>query len=115
MAPPLRVLAAAVFAIGTCLAGAHDKASVAEPAMPAVSMFVGGNNGPGWWTLKIDDIGSFRVGPSGPRRHLTKAQRARLLELLSKLPHDRRVYDYSGPIYVDVTVLFDLTVGSVSS
>jgi hypothetical protein len=87
--------------------------SVAPPALPAISMFAGGNFGPGWWTLDIDDEGSFSAYPdgSGRRRRLTEPQREALFAVLSALPRDRATYSFVGPSYIDITVAFRLMIG----
>jgi hypothetical protein len=92
---------------------AQDTKTAAPPAVPAISMFAGGNFGPGWWTLDIDEKGSFNAYADGSdrRRHLTEPQRAVLLALLSALPRDRSNQRLVGPSYIDVTVEFRLTIG----
>jgi hypothetical protein len=94
-----------------------DAKTVAPPVgpqtIPAISMFVGGNFGPGWWTLDIDEKGLFSpdASESAPRRRMTEPERQVLAGLLSSLPRDRPAYGFVGPTYVDATVEFRLTIG----
>ena len=87
------------------------------PTTPALSMFVGGNFGPGWWTLDIDEKGLFSpdASASAPRRRITEPQRQELVGLLSSLPRDRPAYSFVGPSYIDATVEFRLTIGKGAS
>jgi hypothetical protein len=96
------------------LLGAASSAATTEAiSLPAISIFAGGNFGPGWWTLDIDGTGAFATarGCSPRRRRLTEQQRQALSSLVSALPRDKPSFRFLGPSYIDVTVEFRLTVG----
>ena len=78
-----------------------------------VSGFVGGWNGPGWWTIDIDAEGKMQVKivrGGGVSRSLAPAERRTLRKLVSALPVDRPKYDFGGHGPVDGTPIFALTV-----
>jgi hypothetical protein len=82
----------------------------------ALSGFVGGWNGPGWWRVEIDTTGRMEVmADRRITRRLAPAQRATLARLVAALPVERLTYDFGGPGPVDATAIFALTIqrGSV--
>ena len=85
---------------------------------PGIRMFVGGNFGPGWWTLDIDSTWMMTIKVVGqadelnPGRRLTSAEQRHLLGLLAALPKQRSRYRFLGPNAIDLTVDFSLSVGA---
>ena len=114
----VRFLAGAVSLILAGVSAGQAPGPESPPRSPTISMFVGGNFGPGWWSMNIDSRSRMKAtlvdGLDGtdPRRTLSAQEREKLLELLKDLPRTKERYAFLGPDYVDVTITFDLTVGS---
>jgi hypothetical protein len=117
MSMRLRACAFALICI-TRVSSGQTSPPASPPSTPAVSIFVGGNFGPGWWTLDIDSRSRMKaklvdgLDEPDPRRSLNRRERERLSYLLKDLPRSKARYSFLGPDYIDVTITFDLTVGT---
>ena len=96
---------------------AFSQETVAVQPAPVVSVFAGGNYGPGGWVLDIDPqwrLKTRMIGESdaGSRtRLLTREEQRKLLELLAALPTERMRYHVGKTVVIDASVSFALTVG----
>ena len=106
--------------LGALLLGsfAPSGARALEVATPEVSAFVGGNLGPGWWTVDIDPKRAIKVKSlsdrdgRNPSRQLTTEEQETLSRLISALPTKRLHYNFGTYVVIDATVEFSLTVGT---
>ena len=92
--------------------GMPDSRSSGVAVVPAVSGYVGGTFGPGWWTLDISPGGDLRVSVIGEaviRRRLTSEERAQLTALLAGLPTQNDEYAF-GEARADVDPTYVLEV-----
>ena len=84
---------------------------------PVISIFAGGNNGPGGWMLDIDPKWRMKtrmIGESGDMartRQLTSEEQGRVLKALASLPKEQTHHYFGNTMIVDASVQFSLSVG----
>jgi len=97
-------------------AASPQAASPTQPS-PVISIFAGGNYGPGGWMLDIDSKWRMKtkmIGESDSRartRQLTSEEREGLLKALASLPKEKSHYYFGKTIVTDASVQFYLAVG----